>query len=142
MGRAICASEQLVQCAVRPIQIPRAPFHQRASLLCTRKVATEYIVGGTQARTSSFCDPQPLRTFARHRAPFSQVVPPKTQPSAILATVICHPTSLSSLLAPRIVYSEDAPSCLTVEAACSVPHRVSRLRVSAAKSPSDKDMER
>ena len=56
VGRRICATEQLVQCAVRPIQKPWVPFHQRGSLLCARKVIAEYIVGDTRSRTSFFCD--------------------------------------------------------------------------------------
>lgn len=54
--RAVCAAERPAECAVRPIQISWASFHQRGSLLCARKVLAEYIVGGTHAHTTSFGD--------------------------------------------------------------------------------------
>lgn len=78
VGRRICATEQLVQCAVRPIQKPWVPFHQRGPLLCARKVTAEYIVGDTQARTSSFCNSRSRRRppVILRRISFSRAAPP------------------------------------------------------------------
>lgn len=56
VGCAVCATERAAECAVRPILVSRASFHQRGPLLCARKVPAEYIVGGTHARTTSFGD--------------------------------------------------------------------------------------
>lgn len=73
---AVCATERAAECAVRPIPVSRASFHQRGPLLCARKVPAEYIVGGTHARTTSFGD-------LRRRCLSSPPSGPRTRSTAV-----------------------------------------------------------
>lgn len=167
VGRRMCATEQLVQCAVRPIQKPWVPFHQRGPLLCARKVTAEYIVGDTQARTSSFCNSRSRRRAAEYlwQISFSRADPPTNDsgkrisgnrdvaasalPLFLLSFLpLCRSLSFSAALFPLRV---SGPWSSTIPANCNRSFRRETsglryddtllFRASGGKS-SDNDMEK